>query len=208
MRDIGPERTAWVLAGLVLTGAAVADANLLRNGTFQDDWITLLPENQNHHWCYSTGFQNRRDYNPDGWFLSGSWKWLNADGPRGSRRMILEGPRAEAVQRINWITVHDDRRREGFPDAGGFPAAALQRSRNPLALVRELTLRIRVRGEDVPKDSARLELGLAPPGPIAEGDPVGARLPNTITVATSLPAGTFSWQWVELRLPAAQWLKA
>src|SRR5688500_18113742 len=25
---------------------------LLRNGNFQDDWITVLPENKNHHWNY------------------------------------------------------------------------------------------------------------------------------------------------------------
>ncbi len=185
-----------------------AEANLLRNGNFQDDWLTLLPENQNHHWCYSTGFQNRRDYNPDTWVLSGSWKWVNADGPRGSRRFFLEGPRSEAAQRVNWITVHDDRRRDGFPDAGGFPAPALQRSLDPLALVRDLTLRVRVRGEDVPKDGAHLELGWAPPGPIAADDPMGAPVPLTTSVSASLPSGTFVWQWVELRLPAAQWLKA
>jgi hypothetical protein len=189
-------------------GALPVDANLLRNGNFQDDWLTLLPENQNHHWCYATGFQNRRDYNPDAWFLSGSWEWLNADGPRGSRRLILGSPRAEATQRINWITVHDDRRREGFPDAGGFPAPVLQRSRNPLSLVRDLTLRVRVRGEDVERDSARMVLALAPPGPITEGDPMGARLPSTTSVSAPLPAGTFAWQWVELRLAAAEWLKA
>lgn len=204
----GPERTVLALAFLLFSGAPGTEASLLRNGNFQDDWLTLLPENQNHHWCYSTGFVNRRDYNPDAWVLSGSWKCRNADGPRGSRRLFLEGPRSEASQRINWITVHDDRRRDGFPDAGGFPAPVLQRSLDPLALVRDLTLRVRVRGEDVPKDGARMELALAPPGPIAAGDPMGARLPPTISVSASLPPGTFAWQWVELRLPAAQWLKA
>lgn len=199
---------ALALAVPLLLGMPAAEANLLRNGNFQDDWLTLLPENQNHHWCYSTGFQNRRDYNPDTWVLSGSWKWVNADGPRGSRRFFLEGPRSEAAQRVNWITVHDDRRRDGFPDAGGFPAPALQRSLDPLALVRDLTLRVRVRGEDVPKDGAHLELGWAPPGPIAADDPMGAPVPLTTSVSASLPSGTFVWQWVELRLPAAQWLKA
>jgi hypothetical protein len=67
---------------------------------------------------------------------------------------------------------------------------------------------VRVRGEDVPKDAARLELGFAPPGAISEGDPLGARLPATISVSASLPSGTFAWQWVEVRLAAARWLKA
>jgi len=208
VRSAIPRPAVLALVISLFSGTPAADANLLRNGSFQDDWLTLLPENQNHHWCYSTGFQNRRDYNPDTWTLSGSWRWRNADGPRGSRRLFLEGPRSEVSQRVNWITVHDDRRRDGFPDAGGFPAPVLQRSLDPLALVRDLTLRIRVRGEDVPKDGARLELGLAPPGPIAADDPMGARLPPTTSVSASLPSGTFAWQWFELRLPAGQWLKA
>ncbi len=203
-----PVRTVLALAILLFARTPSADANLLRNGSFQDDWLTLLPENQNHHWCYSTGFQNRRDYNPDSWFLSGNWKWINADGPPGSRRIVLEGPRSEALQRINWVLVHDDRSREGFPDAGGFPAPALQSSTNPLSLVRDLTLRVRVRGESVPKGGAVIELGLSPPGTIAANDPMGTRLPLTTSASLPLPSGTFSWQWVEVRLPATQWLKA
>ena len=53
--------------------------NLLRNGEFQDDWITLLPQTKNHHWCFSSEFYNRRDYNPDAWYYKGSWDWQNAD---------------------------------------------------------------------------------------------------------------------------------
>ncbi len=193
-------------AVLLALGAGQADANLLRNGTFQDDWLTLLPENQNHHWCYGTGFQNRRDYNPDAWFFSGSWKWLNADGPPGTRRVVLEGPRSEVYQRVNWVFVHDDRRRDGFPDAGGFPTPVVQRSLKPLALVRDLTLRLRVRGENVPAEAASAELGLAPPGGIVAGDPLGALTKATVAVSTSLPSGTFPWRWVEVPLPAAQWL--
>ena len=196
-------------AGLTLALAVAADradANLLRNGAFQDDWLTLLPENQNHHWCYSTGFQNRRDYTPDTWILSGSWKWLNADGPPGTRRMILEGPRSEAYQRVNWVLVHDDRRRDGFPDAGGFPAPVVQQTRNPLAIVRDLTLRLKVRGENVPRDAASAELAFAPPGGIVANDTFGALTKATFAVSTALPSGTFPWRWVELRLPAAQWL--
>ena len=111
----------------LLSIALPARANLLRNGSFQDDWITRLPETKNHHWCYASEYQNRRDYNPDGWSLSGSWGWENADAPAGLRRLVLQGPRATVVQRINWVLVHDDRKLEGFADAGGFPAPAPQR---------------------------------------------------------------------------------
>src|SRR5262245_62161504 len=108
---------------LVLLGApgawAQPPANLLRNADFQDDWITLLPENKNHHWCYSTDYYNRRDYNPDTWVCRGSWQWLDADAPAGQRRLMLREPAADLTQRINWVAVHDDRSRSGFPDAGG-----------------------------------------------------------------------------------------
>src|SRR4029453_19268928 len=52
-----------------------APPNLLRNGRFQDDWISLLLETKNHHWCYSSEFYNRKDDNPDGWSCKGSWQW-------------------------------------------------------------------------------------------------------------------------------------
>src|SRR6516164_4335515 len=42
------------LAAARLAGADVA--NLLRNADFQDDWITLLPENLTLHWSYSPAF--------------------------------------------------------------------------------------------------------------------------------------------------------
>ena len=71
-----------------------ATGNLLRNAALQDDWLTLLPENKNHHWCYSSEFYHRRDFNPDGWFCKGSWQWQNADAPMGQRRMVLQGPGA------------------------------------------------------------------------------------------------------------------
>jgi len=48
-----------------------APANLLRNGSFQDDWLLLLPRPQTLHWTYFGGFYNRRDFNPDGWELQG-----------------------------------------------------------------------------------------------------------------------------------------
>lgn len=201
-------RTLWLLILLNVLATPLASANLLRNGSFQDDWLTLLPENQNHHWCYGIGFQNRRDYNPDGWFMSGSWQWLNADAPRGARRMILEGPKAEARQRVNWITVHDDQKRDGFPDAGGFPIAVIQRSTRPLTVVRDLTFRVRVRGEGVVAGGAWLELGLSAPGKTASDDPMGTQMPLLASASMVLPSGTYASRWIEVRLPAAEWLKA
>src|SRR5215470_19765955 len=102
--------TTLSLLGVLLAPQAApgqAGANLLRNGRFQDDWLTLLPENKNHHWCYSSEFYHRRDFNPDGWTCKGSWQWLNADRPAGQRRLVLGGPGAEIVQRVNWVAVHD-----------------------------------------------------------------------------------------------------
>jgi hypothetical protein len=83
-----------------------APGNLRRNGAFQDDRLTLLPENKNHHWCYSSEFHHRRDYNPDGWSCKGSGGWLDTDAPAGQRRLVLKGPAAEVVQRVNWVALH------------------------------------------------------------------------------------------------------
>ena len=204
----GATVSAALAGALWFASASSAAANLLRNPRFQDDWITLLPENQNHHWCYATGFQNRRDYIPDGWHLAGSWVWVDEDEPRGSRRLVLRGPKVEIRQRIPWVLVHDDRKRDGFPDAGGFPAPALQRSRNPLALVRDLTLRVKVRGTDVVPGAGVIELGLSPPGKIAADDAMGTVVPFTTSVTLSVPPGTFASQWIEVRLPAQKWLDA
>ena len=70
-------------AGLALAGVASAQSqgpgNLLRNGNFQDDWLTMLPELKNHHWNYTTEVYNRRDYNPDAWRITGKWEWRDAD---------------------------------------------------------------------------------------------------------------------------------
>src|SRR5262249_22318892 len=124
--------------------AAAQPGNLLRNGDFQDDWITLLNENKNHHWCYSSEFYNRRDYNPDGWFCKGSWEWRDADAPPGERHFILRGPGSQATQRVNAFAVHNDRVKAGFPDAGGFPQLEPLRSKTPERLVRDLTFRVRL----------------------------------------------------------------
>ncbi len=193
----------------LLPASAPAEAtdNLLRNGRFQDDWITLLPRNMNHHWCYADGFYNRRDYNPDGWFLAGNWDWQNADAPPGQRRLVLTGP-SEVVQRVNWVTVHDDRSRAGFPDAGGFPGVSPQRSPKPLRLVRDLTFRVRLKGRDVPVKAGNIEVAWCPPGGISSSDPMGTPSPPTVSALAVLPAGTFAAKWVEVKLPAADWLKA
>ena len=97
--------------------------NLLRNSNFQDDWLTQLAETKNHHWCYSSEFYNRRDFNTDGWTCAGNWQWLNAEAPYGQRRFVMTGPNASVSQRVNWLLINDERKSENFPDAGGFPAA-------------------------------------------------------------------------------------
>ena len=83
----------WLSLLIVLllpaTGLAQASGNLLRNANFQDDWLTLIPETKNHHWCYSSEFYHRRDFNPDGWTCKGSWQWLDADAPAGQRRLFV-----------------------------------------------------------------------------------------------------------------------
>lgn len=84
----------------------MAQGNLLRNGDFQDDWITYIPELKNHHWNYTTEVFNRRDYNPDAWKITGSWEWRDADKPRGQRKLILNSP-SKATQTVNWIAIHN-----------------------------------------------------------------------------------------------------
>jgi hypothetical protein len=194
---------------LSLSSPAIAQpGNLLRNGDFQDDWITLLPQTKNHHWCFSSEFYNRRDYNPDCWYCKGSWDWQNADGPRGERRLVLKGPDAEIVQRVNWVAIHDDREIAGFPDAGGFPSMKAARSHKPERLVRDLTLEVRLSGDDVPNGASSIELGLCPPGGIETGDPMGTRVPPTIARSVAITPGTSKPHSVTVTLPAADWIKA
>src|SRR2546421_726768 len=94
-----------VLLLLPAVGLAQANGDLLRNGDFQDDWLRLVPEVKNPHWCYSSEFSHRRDFNPDDWDCAGSWQWLNADAPFGQRQLILKGPKADVSQRVNWVLV-------------------------------------------------------------------------------------------------------
>ncbi|MHB9110600.1 MAG: hypothetical protein ACYDCO_26400 [Armatimonadota bacterium] len=198
-----------IIAFLALSGLlpALAVGNLLRNGSFQDDWITRLTEVKNHHYCFSSEHYNRRDFNPDGWECKGSWEWQNADAPIGGRRMVLRGPSAEVTQRVNWVLVHDEKQLGSMADAGRFPAIVPVRSKNPLALVRDLTLRVRVKGTNVAQDAGSIEVGLCPPG----GSTFllcGSVTPPTVTASAPLPAGTYDWQWVEVKLPAQAWLDA
>ena len=138
---------------------AADTGNLLRNGNFQYDWLSQLAETKNHHWCYSSEFYNRRDFNPDGWQCTGSWQWLNAEAPYGQRHFVLSGPSAQVRQTVNWLLVNDERKSENFPDAGGFPAAVVVTSSCPEKLMRDLTVRVRVKGQDVPTNGVTLSVG-------------------------------------------------
>src|SRR3954468_9808632 len=122
-------RLLCMLLAMMTASMAWADGNLLRNGDFQDDWLTLLPELKNHHWNYTTEVFNRRDFNPDGWRLSGRWAWRDADHPT-ARRVTLAAP-ARAVQTVNWVTVHNPKKLAGWPDAGGYPTPEAVRSKAP-----------------------------------------------------------------------------
>lgn len=192
--------TAFVcVIALALTG----QGNLLRNGTFQDDWQTELPELKNHHWNYTTEVFNRRDYNPDGWSLSGKWQWLDADQPRGRRRLVLS-PGSKATQRVNWVTIHNSTKLGGWPDAGGFPTPEAARSKNGLAVVRDLTFRVRLSGQDVPKDGAMLTVAWS------GGPPVDAPIPpkHLVSASVAVPPGTYADRTVEVKLPTGPWLEA
>ena len=198
----------WLIAvfAFVLFGSQSVcqpPGNLLRNPDFQDDWLTLLPELKNHHWCYSSEFYHRRDFNPDGWTCKGSWHWLDAEKARGSRRLLLNGP-AELVQRINWVAVHDEQNRSGFPDAGGFPTLTAVRSPAPMRVVRDLTFRVRLKGQDVPPDAGSIEAGFCLPGGV-DSDPHGTAVAPTAQASGALPQGTFEAKWIEVKLLARDW---
>jgi hypothetical protein len=199
-------RLLLAVASLLLCVPGAAAQNLLRNGDFQDDWLTLIPETKNHHWCYSSEFYHRRDFNPDGWTCKGSWKWLNADAPRGQRRLLIDGP-ATIMQRVNWVLVHDSRKMGNMADAGGFPQIVPQRSLNPLRLVRDLELEVVLSGKDCPEGGV-VELAFCPPGQISISDPCGSMVAPTILVSHRLPEGTFPEKSVRVTLSAKGWLEA
>ena len=172
-------KTGFSLSIVCLFALATADAgaNLLRDPQFQDDWATALPQSQTLHWSYPYDHQNRRDYNPDGWLLKGSWEWRDADAPVGERRLVMRAPDAEIAQRVNSVAVHDEGHVDGFPDAGGFPTFADVRSARPLTVVRDVMLRVRVKARAVPMDAAKIAVAYCPAG--APTPPIRtARRPN------------------------------
>jgi hypothetical protein len=197
-----------LLALLLLPSLARGGGNLLRNPGFQDDWATQVPQSKTLHWSYPYDYQNRRDYNPDGWTLAGSWEWDDADAPAGKRRLIVRGPNAKLAQRVNWVAVHDDRAPKGFPDAGGFPSLAVVRSLRPLGVVRDLTFRVWVKGRDVPAGAATIAVALDSPGEPSPADPIGTPTAPVALAEVSLPSGTFDWRWVEVRLASGVWRQA
>ena len=166
---------------------------LFRNGDFQDDWMTVLPELKNHHWNYTTEVCNRRDYNPDGWALRGNWEWAHADQPRG-RRLVLSGSSTTVSQSVNWAAFHNAEKLIGWPDAGGYPAEEAPRSSNPAALVRDLSLRLNVSGQNVPDKAAEATLTLG-------------EAPNAVTIVLPLPSGTYANSIVEGTLRADEWIQ-
>jgi hypothetical protein len=196
-------RLFCLVALAALAPTARGEGNLLRNGDFQDDWQTELPELKNHHWNYTTEAANRRDYNPDGWRLSGRWEWRDADKPRGQRRLILASP-SRAVQSVNWIAVNNPARLAGWPDAGGYPAAEPVRSKNPLALIRDPTFRVRLAGNGVPRNAVTLTVAWSAASPV--DDPAGSK--RAASAGVAVPEGTYAERTVEVTLPAAKWLEA
>ncbi|MST93906.1 MAG: hypothetical protein EXS33_01295 [Pedosphaera sp.] len=187
--------------------AAHAPGNLLRNGNFQDDWLTLLPELKNHHWNYTTEVFNRRDYNPDGWRFTGKWDWRGTDLPRGGRRVFLS-PGSRAVQAVNWVTVHNPTKLVGWPDAGGYPDAVAMRSTNGLAMVRDVTFAVRLVAKEVPLGAVTLTVSwLSAEANLGwnEGAAAKARIASA---SVAVPEGTYAARTVEVKLPAAEWLAA
>lgn len=185
---------------------ALAQAgNLLRNADFQDDWITLLPEMKNHHWNYSSEFYHRRDFNPDGWTCKGSWQWLNAEQPAGKRRFVVTGP-GEFIQHVPWVAIHDDRALSGFPDAGGFPTLKSARSQRPEALLRDLSLSVRLSGQNLPPKAGTVEIAIGPA--IAPGSEAIALGKSIASASVPLPEGTYADREIEVKLPASAYLQA
>lgn len=174
---------------------ALAPANVLRNSRFQDDWLTMLPELKTLSWNYVMDFYHRRDYNPDGWTVQGSWIWQLADLPAGQRRFVLSGPAASATQHVNVWGYHDSAQREGFPDAGGYPKLVAATSPQAAKLLRDVTLRVRLRAADVPEGAATLSAGWA----MSPADAAA------VMASIAVPAGSYDWRDVELKLPAALW---
>src|SRR5262249_55473512 len=62
-------------------------------------------------------------------------------------------------------------------------------------------------GTDVPASGGNIEVAWCPPGGISSSDPMGTPTPPTVSASAALPTGTFDAKWVEVKLPAADWLK-
>jgi hypothetical protein len=214
-RSMGRSRVGfgWLIAvGLALGSAFMSTSqatvvsiegqpqggNLLQNADFQGDWLCLLPESHTLVWCYLPDYYNRRDYNPDAWWCKGNWRWDNADGLPGERHLMLQGLNTVISQAVNWALVFDDTKlppNGQIADDGGFPLALPVISTQPLSLVRDLTLRVLVRGENVPAGAGSMDLRLSSTA-------------STAGVSAPWPTGTFDWRWMSLTLPAATWKAA
>lgn len=198
-------RVACLLALLTFCAAgASAGESLLIDGDFQEDWLTLLPELKNHHWNYTTEVFGRRDYNPDGWRLSGNWEWRDADRPSGERKFVMK-PGSKAIQTVNWITIHDPMKLEGWPDAGGYPAAQGVRSKSPEKLLTNLALKVRYSGTNLPANGVTARVGFSTGAPV--DDPEAKRRIGFVA-SLALAPGDHSSAIAELKLPAAAWLAA
>ncbi len=188
---------------LLPASTSFGQGNLLRNGDFQDDWITHLPELKNHHWNYTTEVFNRRDYNPDGWRFNGNWEWRDADKPRGQRSVVLSSP-STVSQAVNWVAIHNPKKLEGWPDAGGFPRVDPVYISQPLTMVRDLTFSVKISGKDVPKDAVSIA--------IKWSNVVSYDAPASKTFVTSInafvPEGTYAEKTVEVKLPAELWFES
>ncbi|NBY03410.1 MAG: hypothetical protein EBQ87_15750 [Planctomycetes bacterium] len=192
----------WLLSLFFCNQNLLAQGNLLRNSDFQDDWITYIPELKNHHWNYTTEVFNRRDYNPDGWKITGSWEWRDADKPRGQRKLILNSP-SKVTQAVNWIAIHNPKKLAGWPDAGGYPSVTPLYSSKPLSLVRDLVFSAKISGKDVPKDAVSLLVSWSN---VASNEPATPKS-AIATVKIPVPEGTYSEKIVPVKLDAATWLE-
>ena len=178
--------------------------NLLRNASFQSDWLTRRAELKTLNWNYPEAFYNRRDYHPDAWLCRGNWSWLAPDARAGLRRLQLEGPQSHVSQAVNWVAIYDDRQITGSPDSGGYPVLRPYTSATALRMVGDLLLRVRIKGYDVAPDAGGITVSYT------ADDPTAYRVPEDIVgrATEAWPTGTYDWRWLDVRLPAEVWLEA
>jgi hypothetical protein len=176
--------------------AAVVGGNLLRNGGFDDDWLTLMPQNMTLHWAYPYAIYNRRDYHPDGWSCHGNWVWEKAG------RMLLCAPDSQVSQRVNWDAVNDESRVVGPSDAGGFPDFRPLPAAGNRAMLRDVTATVRLDGQHVEAGAGTIELAWCPPGHADLSDPYGTETAPDAASTAPIPAGTYRDQLVRIALQA------